>query len=183
MANVLTIDDFLVDLTAFQPKPKIPVCIPRRPFRIEKESVRHGYLLCSENQWYLVHPEVALTPGMKGIYKASLYKGLLDDDTLFLLPVTHPDAGKSNSWTEAWLEIVAVAEKRWLKASKCEEENRYKGKAIKSSLEPEWPELDSETCIELAFQNKLITRTDHPVLLAVNKKAKSTVTFDEEFEE
>ncbi|MGZ5054303.1 MAG: hypothetical protein ACXWAT_05085 [Methylobacter sp.] len=184
MAKLFSVEDYLVPLDAFKPKPKIPVCIPQHPFRIEPDSARHAYLLYANRQWHLVHPGVVNGAYIPGVQKATLYIGIFSTGEVFLLPVTHSDQDKNQSWFEAWMEIVAQAEERWLKVSKNESERCFDYKMLKKRDEPDWPDRKMEQCIKVAFQRNAIDTPNHPLIQSAQDEARSARrTFDEDFEE
>ena len=60
-------------------------------------------------------------PSIKNVQKATLYKGVFEDGSLYLHPVTHPEPGKISSWFDSWQEIIEEAETRWQRSRKVEE--------------------------------------------------------------
>lgn len=179
MKKRFDVNDYLVDEEDFLPKPTIPVCIPRKAFRIEENSARHGYLLCIDKQWHLVHPDIAASSELSGIQKATLYKGIFEDGSLFLLPVTHPEPYNNSSWFDAWLEIVDKAQDHWLKVAKNDKNRRYDAKVVNVAEPFSLDELDMEQCLELAFLKKHIADDKHPVMVEAHQKYARADGFDD----
>ena len=183
MSKLFDVKDYLVGLEEFWPKPQIPVCLPGgKTFMIEKESARHCYLIREDNQWHLLHPDVAKLPGIKNVQKATLYKGVFEDGSLYLHPVTHPEPGKISSWFDSWQEIIEEAETRWQRSRKVEDEKRFDARIVKGLTPPDWPEWTMEQCIAMAFDKKHIDSPDHP-LVVVSKKSASRSVIEDEFED
>jgi hypothetical protein len=178
MANSFDINEYLVNLQDFEPRQSVPVCVPRKPFRIEKGSARYGYLICSENQWYLLHPELSNDHDISGIQKATLYQGIFDDGESFILPVTHPEPGKNPSWYDGWMNIVDAAQKRWVLASKNVDARCYLPKEVKGPKTLNWPDWDMEYCLELAFWNRHIDTLEHRVIVEASNKANARYDLD-----
>ncbi len=184
MFNSFNVEDYLVNLTDFLPKPQLPVCLPSgKAFMIEKESARHVYLIRDENQWNLVHPDVAKLPGIKSVQKATLYKGIFEDGSLYLHPVTHPEPGWPSSWFDSWQEIIEEAQIRWLRSRKIEEEKRFGAKVVKGLIPPNWPNWSMDQCIAIAFEKKHIASADHPLVIITTKKSVSKSVIEDEFED
>lgn len=173
MANTFDIHDYLVNYDDFEPKPSVPVCIPRKPFRIEPDSECCAYLICPDKQWQLLHPDLANSGKVAGVLKAVLYHGMFDDGSSFILPVTYPDQNRNPSWFDGWQVIVQAAQKRWVTASKNDALSCYKHRDIKGIGQPDWSDLSMEQALELAFWQKHIDSLDHPLIVPANGKTYS----------
>lgn len=181
MANMFSIDDYLVESEELLPKERIPVCLPGdRRFRLKKNCVQNAYLLCHQKRrWYIVHPDVVDQEPISNIQYAELYLGLMENGDVFLLPVTHPAPGQSASWYDGWLTVVDAAQKAWVRIEKDEEEKCHvvvdSGKNAASL--PQWPKLNMKECLGYAFAKKHINSVEQLMQIA-KKSSRNSIDVD-----
>jgi hypothetical protein len=85
----------------------------------------------------------------------------------FLWPLKLPGVdGRPNRWHESGIEVAKIAESQWTKVVADMSAGCYVPNVAVSQLpEPDWSETPSiKELIKLCFQNRLIAKTDHPVL-------------------
>ena len=114
---------------------------------------------------YLVSEEVASVLGSL-VRPVELYVVIDRQDNVFLVPVPLPGPnGVRNRWHESLLIAVMRAKIVWLRISA----NKFLGgyepfEPVGKLPEPTWPVTTLDELLEIAFRNRIITSTDHPVV-------------------
>lgn len=67
----------------------------------------------SDDDWYLIHPDVARSGQLSGLWKAALNKGVKANGAGFVLPLTDAHAGWEER-TESLREAIAGARHGWV---------------------------------------------------------------------
>lgn len=94
------------------------------------------------------------------------------DGTTGIWPVALPDPLRPNRWHTSGLEIVQVAETRWVRMAANQGVGAYDYVAALGDLkEPGWPGVDFEETIREAFKDRCIDSAEHPVLRALRGEA------------
>jgi hypothetical protein len=81
-------------------------------------------------------------------------------------PIKLPDVeGKLDDWNSSALKIAELAKGRWVRVAS----NRYLGAyeaffPLGNVNEPEWPDIDFETIINVAFKDNKIDDDTHPAI-------------------
>jgi hypothetical protein len=98
---------------------------------------------------------------------AVLHVAIDRQNNLFLIPVLLPGPdGRRNPWHQSLAEVVAAAEKHWVRSVANKAVGAYDLLIAQANLtEPDWPELSLCEIIETAFRDRLIQSADHPVIL------------------
>ena len=119
-----------------------------------------------DKESYLVMPEVIEEMGGL-VREANLFYAIDNANIPFILPVPLPGAdGKWNSWHESRAGGVELAKSRWLRFKSVKSSGAYDFVIGSEALpEPEWPDLDMEALIQIAFKGKVIDTVDHPINL------------------
>jgi len=79
-------------------------------------------------------------------------------------PIPNPD-GRHNTWHTSRMNAVLMAEKRWIRMSANMHQGGYDVFEAASSLsEPVWPEQSMGELLDVAFRDRQIEDSDHPVL-------------------
>lgn len=144
---------------------------PDPAYRIETAVIE----LKEESEVYLVAPalwpELAseATFGARGIFTA-----IDRQNNLFLWPIRLPGAdGRLDDWNRSALEIATtIASKRWVRISA----NRSAGyydcfEASADWPDPTWTDKPFPELLKLAFRERFIQSTDHPVLKRLRGEA------------
>jgi hypothetical protein len=122
--------------------------------------------LKDEREWYLVHPQLAGAVSNE-VATMQLFTAINRQGTLFLWPVRLPDpSGRRNEWNTSALQAADVARTRWIRMGANFSLQAYDLFVTEGTLdEPEWPDVNFQALVNLAFRGRLITSPDHDVLL------------------
>jgi len=185
-----TLDKF--DLGAFSAQGDevlldIPVTTPKTAFRINpsKNRMHKGVILKRSNDnchWYLIHPDVARSGCLSGLWKAELYEGVRSNGASFVLPVTHARAGREER-TDSLRAVVAIARRRWVMMVSDAEQDSWivtepENSGKLQSLEPTWFDGEFSRLIEIAFRGRIIL-TQQEALAQFRKTSRREITEDE----
>jgi hypothetical protein len=122
--------------------------------------------LKDDREMYYVSP--ALAPELAGEYfVATLYLTVSRQGVTSLWPVRLPGPdGKHLEWWRSAAEAAAMAENRWIKIRADMGLGAYQiYEAINDAIpEPTWPTESFEEIVRVAFRDRFIDRSDHPVL-------------------
>ena len=114
---------------------------------------------------YLASAEIAqVIPEL--VRPVRLHAAIDRQNNVFLIPVPLPgESGARNPWHESLAQAVELAKSKWLRISANMHTGGYDVYVAEGPLpDPEWPEVDIETLIEVAFRDKIITTLDHPMV-------------------
>ena len=158
-----------------QVKPAITTLAVRKPHKHEFVRVRvgsewrfeTGCFVDKENrEVYLVSPP--LWPAMPGDVTATCLCLTItrNSPVPFLWPLVLPDSERPNRWHESAIEAARLAEGDWLRVVADMAAGQYVPYVAAANLpEPEWPEeLTMGECLRLAFKDRFVKDTSHPVL-------------------
>jgi hypothetical protein len=118
-----------------------------------------------EDEIYLVTKD--LVPELVGeIYSVTMFTAINRQGTPFLWPTRLPPPdGKDLDWWRTGREAAALAMKHWVRVKSNTNLCAYDVFIAESAIaEPEWPALSFWDLVQIAFRNRLIDRTDHPVI-------------------
>ena len=137
-------------------------CHPSEAFRL----VTYILELKTERETYLVHPRLAGEVSNE-VATMMLFTAINRQGVTFLWPVRMPDpSGRRNEWTQSAAEAASVAMKRWVRMGANMSLGAYDVFTTEGVLdEPEWPDVDFQALVTLAFKGRFITTPDHDVLL------------------
>ena len=162
----------------------IPVCIPKTPFRIHpsKGRMHTGVVLKrSDDHWYLIHPDVARSGQLSGLWKAALYEGVKSNGASFVLPLTDAHTGREER-TESLREAIAEARHGWVMLESDAEQDSWITTPQNSkkfqTLEPKWFDGEFSRLIEIAFRGRIIT-TQKEASAQFRKTSRREITEDE----
>jgi hypothetical protein len=95
-----------------------------------------------------------------------LFTAVNRHDICFLWPLRLPGAdGRLDAWNQSGLEAAELATKSWISVRANMQLGAYEiFEAAGEVPEPTFPEHSLEQLVKIAFKNKLIASTDHPVL-------------------
>jgi len=143
-----------------------------RVFRVHP-TLRLKTMLLSlkeDNEVYVVRPEVRgalCSEGTVGIF--TLLACVTKQGTPFLWPIRMADAdGKWNVWHQSAWQIAEKAQTRWARMQANRDAGHYVAeydqRAPDDQQEPDWPDLEFNDWLRLAFQGYTIDSLEHPVL-------------------
>lgn len=122
--------------------------------------------LKDDREVYYVSP--ALAPELAGeFFVATLYLTVSRQGVTSLWPVRLPDVnGKHLEWWRSAAEAAEMAEKRWIKIRANMSLGAYEiFEALNDAIpEPTWPTEPFEEILRVAFRDRFIDQSDHPVL-------------------
>jgi hypothetical protein len=122
--------------------------------------------LKDSRETYVVVPSVAQELSESEYYLATLYVTINRQKVLSVWPVKMPAAdGKSNDWHTSAVEAAERAMHSWIRMAANMSLGAYEiSEAIAEYGEPVWPDLTFNAILKIAFKNKLIDSSDHPVI-------------------
>lgn len=120
----------------------------------------------SDNEYYLVMPNVFLTLPAAEYKFSTLYTVMTRGGALHLWPVPVADAdGKINDWHQSGHEAAAICMQAWNRIIPDKKVGRYELQPAAYPLpDPMWPDLPVGEVLRIAFQRFLIDTHDHPLL-------------------
>jgi hypothetical protein len=114
---------------------------------------------------YLVMPE--LLPSLQGEAVAkTLFAAITRQGVVFLWPVRLPDpSGRHDAWSRSALSAAAEAKQRWIRVAANMSLGAYETYIAQVAVpEPEWPDLEFDEVLKIAFQDRIVESLDHPVV-------------------
>lgn len=176
----------MLDLTAIRLEPaqnadmviqQKTVSVPvRKPTKEEWVRVRPGIdynirvgiiELRVEMEMYLVAPNIVPSLATETTFtQRLLFSTITRQGTFFLWPVRLPDfEGRHDSWNKSALDAAKCAQEKWCRVTPNMALGAYDVKTITARVaDPTWPEESFQELVSIAFRDKVITTTDHPVL-------------------
>jgi hypothetical protein len=121
--------------------------------------------LKEDREVYLVTPE--MLPELPGSVKPrTLFTTISRQGVLRLWPVALPEAdGRRNDWARSALDGADHAMRRWIRLVSNMGSGAYDVYEAQGQLpEPEWPELTFGDMLKVAFRDRIIDQSDHPVV-------------------
>lgn len=102
-----------------------------------------------------------------------LFTAITKQGDISLWPVKLPGQdGRSNDWNDSALAAAKLAETRWVRLAANMAAGCYDVfEATGELAEPQWPELSFQEILRLAFKDRFIQDTDHPVMRALRGEA------------
>ncbi|MGA8958194.1 MAG: hypothetical protein WB503_22605 [Pseudolabrys sp.] len=118
-----------------------------------------------DREVYLVTPNIARE--LAGEFTAAtLFTTINRQGVLLLWPVKLPGPdGKHNEWHRSAAEAAELAMKGWIRVTANMSVGAYEVfEAIGDLPEPEWPEIPLPEILKIAFSDRIVDRTDHPLV-------------------
>jgi hypothetical protein len=118
-----------------------------------------------DREVYLVTPNIARE--LAGEFTAATLFTTIDrQGVLHLWPVKLPGPdGKHNEWHRSAAEAAELAMKGWIRVTANMSVGAYEVfEAIGDLPEPEWPEIPLPEILKIAFSDRIVDRTDHPLV-------------------
>jgi hypothetical protein len=125
---------------------------------IELKEDRETYLV-ARSLWGELSTEVTFKPKL-------LVTSINRQGNLFLWELGLPRAdGRKDDWTRTALEILDLATRRWVRMVANMGIGAYECMEATAVIpQPEWPETSFADLLKLAFKDRFISDTNHPVL-------------------
>ena len=121
--------------------------------------------LKDDRETYLVDPDLwSELPGE--LVPKVLFTAINRQGVVFLWPVRLPgEDGRGNAWHRSALEAADLAMKGWIRVAANMSLGAYEVFQATAELpEPQWPETDFRSLLEIAFKDHYIQSLDHPVI-------------------
>jgi len=134
---------------------------PDRQFRLTPAAI-----IEEDREVYLVTPQIALEfPDEFTL--VTLFTAINRQGVLFLWQARLPGLnGKYSEWSRSLMEAAEMAQTRWIRVRSNMSLGAYQTFEARGQLsEPEWPDVTFAEILKVAFRDRLIDRTDHPILL------------------
>jgi hypothetical protein len=134
---------------------------PDAGFRLDTAVIE----LKEEGETYLVHP--SLRPELLGeVVPKTLFTTITRQGVVSLWPVRLPGPdGRHDEWNRSALEAATMAMKTWIRVSANRSLGAYEVFVATGNLpEPEWPDASFQELLKIAFKDRFIQSTDHPVM-------------------
>jgi len=95
-----------------------------------------------------------------------LYTTMNRQGVLSLWPIRLPqEDGRHDDWSRSALDAAEMAKSNWIRVTANMSLGAYEVyKAVSNLPEPEWPEIDFQEVLRIAFRDKFITDLSHPVI-------------------
>jgi hypothetical protein len=95
-----------------------------------------------------------------------LVVGITRQNALFVWPLRLPGAdGRSDAWGRSALAAADLAKREWVRVAANMATGMYDVSSASADLpEPDWPDVNFQRVIDLAFQGRFIQSADHPVV-------------------
>lgn len=108
-----------------------------------------------------------IIPALMGEFtNKTLYTAINRQGVLFLWPVRLPESdGRQMDWHRSAREAAGKAMTQWIRSKANRSLGAYE--IFESEVpipDPEWPSLDFQEIVKIAFRERLITSIDHPVV-------------------
>jgi hypothetical protein len=122
--------------------------------------------LKEDREEYLVSGRGLVTEFAAEIVNKTLYTAINRQGVVFLWPIRLPDAdGKLSEWHRSARDFAEVGTKQWIRVSANMSLGAYESFIAEAiATEPQWPGVDFQELLRIAFRDRLITSVDHPVL-------------------
>lgn len=154
---------------------KVVLTIPvRKPNRQEFIRVRPEeewrlqtcvLTLKEDRETYLVEPD--LWPELSGeVVPTILFTTINRQKVTFLWPVRLPNTeGRHDHWSKSALGAADMAQETWIRLESNLNLGAYEPYVAQGDIpEPEWPEISFQDILSIAFKDRFIRNSDHPVI-------------------
>jgi hypothetical protein len=163
-ADTLGVKKLLTTVPVDKPGRREFVRVHRDPaFRLTPAAIIE---VKEDREVYLVLPGIAqqLPPGECSV--VTLYLTINRQNVLRLWPVKLPSPdGKHNEWHRTAAEAAEMAMKKWVRVTSNMSLGAYEILEATGKLpEPDWPAFSFEEILRIAFRDRIVDRTDHPLL-------------------
>jgi hypothetical protein len=118
-----------------------------------------------ENEFYALAPELVGSVTQELVFK-KLYYSINREGVVFLFPAKlHDSTGRLDSWNSSRHKAAITAMEQWVRVVSNRSLGAYDIYISKTKLnDPTWPELSINEILEIAFEGRIITDMNHPIL-------------------
>ena len=134
---------------------------PSEEYRIQTAVLE----LKEERETYLVDPAIwSELPG--DIVPVTLFTTINRQGVVFLWPIRLPgEDGRQSEWHRSAYEAAELAMQNWVKVQANMSLQAYEVSIATANIpEPEWPDKTFQELLTVAFRDRFIDTSDHPVL-------------------
>jgi hypothetical protein len=126
-----------------------------------------------DNEFLLLHPSIMNEVDRDEFFYATLYLYVNKQKVPAFWPVRLPDPdGKLNSWHASALIAIQAAKNYWVRPRANKAAAGYDLlQATANYADPEWPNVDRDELLRIAFKNHLVDKLNHPFLLKLRGEA------------
>lgn len=130
-------------------------------FRVHPDKERlvgPFFVARSDDQWWLVHPDVVPEVRISGLWRADLFEAMYEDGRTIIIPLTYPMLGKEG-WYDSLQEAIKVSRKQWVSIESDRDQGSYDvhTEPKKKRTEPDWLGCDFGELVESAFAGRIIS--------------------------
>ena len=122
--------------------------------------------LKDDREDYIVRPEIL--PELAGeVVLKTLFTAINRQGVVFLWPVRlpAPDDRKTSAWSQSAREAAEMAMTRWVRMRSNMNLGAYDIAVAEGVMaDPKWPELSFQELVRIAYRDRMVTTTDHPVV-------------------
>lgn len=118
-----------------------------------------------DRETYLVDPDLwSDLPGE--VVPKILYTTINRQGTVRIWPIRLPgEDGRHDAWSRSALKAAEIARTRWVRVAADLAAGFYQVYSATGDIpEPEWPEIEFQELLQIAFRDKFITDVNHPVI-------------------
>ncbi len=166
----LRLDQDYIEQTGI--KKEISIIRARKPHR--QEFIRTHPEWCLETMMFIDQDERShylVNPALYGLLEGELvpkvlYPYISTRRVLKLWPIRLPDAeGKLDDWNRSALEAAKLAKEKWVRVASNRALGAYEVFFPLGTVDgPEWPGIDLQTIIDVAFKDLRIDDETHPLI-------------------
>jgi hypothetical protein len=173
LETMRTLQDYGSNIDSKKVLRTIPVRKPSREWfvRVHPDLTFHArtHVLESkeDREFYLVAPSLwSGLPSGATFVPRLLVTTVSRQGTFFLWPIRLPGIdGRTNEWNQSSLDAAKMAQTQWVQVASNMQLGAYDITVASCAMpEPEWPELPFQEIIRIAFRDRMIRTSDHPVL-------------------
>jgi hypothetical protein len=119
----------------------------------------------AERELYLVDKDIAESIA-DDLSPREIYTSITRENDLFLWAIkVDIDGKRPNTWNQSAKRAVEVAKEDWIRVSPNTKNGTYDTFVAAGKIpEPDWGELNFSQILEIAFNERIITDINHPVL-------------------
>jgi hypothetical protein len=134
---------------------------PSAEYRIDFAMIN----LKEEDEDYLVRPEILQDLIGEVVFK-TIFTAINRQGIIFLWPVRLPAPdGRKDEWARSAREAAELATTRWVRLIPNRSLGAYDIAVSETvKVDPVWPELPFQELVKIAYRDRMITSTDHPVV-------------------
>jgi hypothetical protein len=122
--------------------------------------------LKDDREDYLVRPEIFQELAGEVVFK-TVFTAINRQGVVFLWPVRlpAPDDRKTSAWSQSAREAAEMAMARWVRMRSNMNLGAYEIAVAEGVMaDPIWPELSFQELVRIAYRDRMVTTTDHPVV-------------------